>query len=123
MPMTNFDRDFARMFPEDDKALRLGELERRLADEVLKGDYTNISRDALEERMSDTESFWNALQSLVITYNTKPDEAKPKLDCLMGVISGLAFVVALDASPEIENKLLDLASEELAAEHFDRISS
>ena len=123
MPMTNFERDFARMFTESDRVERIMTLENKLADEVLKGNYTNVSRDALEERLADTESFWNGLQSLIIAYNTKPEMAKQKLDSLMGVISGLAFDVALDAVPAIDKNLIEQAKEDTAADIYDRMAS
>ena len=123
MPMTNFERDFARMFPESAKAERIMTLENKLANEVLSGNYTNITRDALEERLADTELFWNSLQALIVTYNTKPEAAKQKLDGLMGVISGLAFDVALDAAPTIDKNLIEQAKEDTAAEIYDRMAS
>ena len=114
MNMSIFEKDFARMFPESERAERIMTLENKLANEVLSGNYTNITRDALEERLADTESFWDALQSLVISYNTKPDSSKQKLDSLMGVISGLAFDVALDAAPGIEKSMMNQAAEDFA---------
>ena len=98
-------------------------LENKLADEVLKGNYTNVSRDALEERLADTELFWDGLQALIVTYNTKPEAAKQKLDGLMGVISGLAFDVALDAAPTVDKRLIEQAKEDHAAEIYDRMAS
>ena len=123
MNMSIFEKDFARMFPESAKAERIMTLENKLADEVLSGNYTNITRDALEERLADTESFWNGLQSLIIAYNTKPEAAKQKLDGLMGVISGLAFDVALDAAPTVDKRLIEQAKEDHAAEIYDRMAS
>ena len=123
MNMSIFEKDFARMFPESERAERIMTLENKLANEVLSGNYTNITRDALEERLADTESFWDALQSLVIAYNTKPDSSKQKLDSLMGVISGLAFDVALDAAPTIDKNLTEQAKEDIAAEIYDRMAS
>lgn len=123
MPMTNFERDFARMFPEAARVDRIMTLENQLANELLAGDYTNVSRDALEERLADTESFWNGLQALVAAYNTNPESAKQKLDGLMGVISGLAFDVALDAAPTIDKNLIEQAKEDHAAEIYDRMAS
>ena len=64
------------MFPEAARVERIMTLENKLADEVLKGNYTNVSRDALEERLADTDSFWNGLQALVVAYNTNPESAK-----------------------------------------------
>ena len=121
MPMTNFERDFALHFPESAMAERIITLENRLANEVLTGNYENLSLDSLQERLADTESFWDALQSLVIAYNTKPDSSKQKLDSLMGVISGLAFDVALDAAPTIDKNLIEQAKEDIAAEIYDRM--
>ena len=123
MNMSIFEKDFARMFPESAKAERIMTLENKLADEVLSGNYTNITRDALEERLADTESFWNGLQSLIIAYNTKPEAAKQKLNGLMGVISGLAFDVALDAAPTVDKRLIEQAKEDHAAEIYDRMAS
>ena len=123
MPMTNFERDFARMFTEAARAERIMTLENKLANEVLSGNYTNITRDALEERLADTELFWDGLQALIVTYNTKPEAAKQKLDSLMGVISGLAFDVALDAAPTIDKSLIEQAKEDTAAEIYDRMAS
>ena len=120
---TQFNRDFDRLFPESAKAERIMTLENKLADEVLSGNYTNITRNALEERLADTESFWNSLQALIIAYNTKPETAKQKLDSLMGVISGLAFDVALDAVPAIDKNLIEQAKEDTAAEIYDRMAS
>ena len=121
MNMDIFERDFARMFPES--AERIMTLENKLANEVLSGNYTNITRDALEERLADTELFWDGLQALIVTYNTKPEAAKQKLDGLMGVISGLAFDVALDAAPTIDKNLIEQAKEDHAADIYDRIAS
>ena len=121
MNMDIFERDFARMFPES--AERIMTLENKLANEVLSGNYTNITRDALEERLADTELFWDGLQALIVTYNTKPEAAKQKLDGLMGVISGLAFDVALDAAPTIDKNLIEQAKEYHAAEIYDRMAS
>ena len=123
MNMSIFEKDFARMFPESERTERIMTLENKLANEVLSGNYTNITRDALEERLADTESFWNSLQALIIAYNTKPETAKQKLDSLMGVISGLAFDVALDAAPTIDKSLIEQAKEEHAAEIYDRMAS
>ena len=114
MSMNNFEQDLVRMFPESDRAERIITLENRLANEVLTGNYENLSLDSLQERLADTESFWDALQSLVIAYNTKPDSSKQKLDSLMGVISGLAFDVALDAAPGIEKSMMNQAAEDFA---------
>ena len=121
MNMDIFERDFARMFPES--AERIMTLENKLANEVLSGNYTNITRDALEERLADTELFWDGLQALIVTYNTKPEAAKQKLDGLMGVISGLAFDVALDAAPTVDKRLIEQAKEDHAAEIYDRMAS
>ena len=123
MNMSIFEKDFARMFPESERTERIMTLENKLANEVLSGNYTNITRDALEERLADTESFWNSLQALIVTYNTKPETAKQKLDSLMGVISGLAFDVALDAAPTIDKSLIEQAKEDHAAEIYDRMAS
>ena len=123
MNMSIFEKDFARMFPESAKAERIMTLENKLANEVLSGNYTNITRDALEERLADTELFWDGLQALIVTYNTKPEAAKQKLDGLMGVISGLAFDVALDAAPTIDKNLIEQAKEDHAAEIYDRMAS
>ena len=121
MNMDIFERDFARMFPES--AERIMTLENKLANEVLSGNYTNITRDALEERLADTELFWDGLQALIVTYNAKPEAAKQKLDGLMGVISGLAFDVALDAAPTIDKNLIEQAKEDHAAEIYNRMAS
>ena len=123
MNMTTFEQDFARMFPESARAERIITLENQLANEVLTGNYENLSLDSLQERLADTESFWNALQSLVIAYNTKSDTSKQKLDSLMGVISGLAFDVALDAAPGIESSMVEQAKEDFAAYTYDRMAS
>lgn len=123
MNMSIFEKDFARMFHESAKAERIMTLENKLANEVLSGNYTNITRDALEERLADTELFWDGLQALIVTYNTKPEAAKQKLDGLMGVISGLAFDVALDAAPTIDKNLIEQAKEDHAAEIYDRMAS
>ena len=123
MNMSIFEKDFAMMFPASSKAERIMTLENKLANEVLSGNYTNITRDALEERLADTELFWDGLQALIVTYNTKPEAAKQKLDGLMGVISGLAFDVALDAAQTIDNNLIEQAKEEHAAEIYDRMAS
>ena len=123
MNMSIFEKDFARMFPESERTERIMTLENKLANEVLSGNYTNITRDALEERLADTELFWNSLQALIVTYNTKPEAAKQKLDGLMGVISGLAFDVALDAAPTIDKNLIEQAKEDHAAEIYDRMAS
>ena len=123
MNMSIFEKDFARMFHESAKAERIMTLENTLANEVLSGNYTNITRDALEERLADTELFWDGLQALIVTYNTKPEAAKQKLDSLMGVISGLAFDVALDAAPTIDKNLIEQAKEDHAAEIYDRMAS
>ena len=123
MSMNNFEQDLVRMFPESDRAERIITLENRLANEVLTGNYENLSLDSLQERLADTELFWDALQSLVIAYNTKPDSSKQKLDSLMGVISGLAFDVALDAAPGIESSMVEQAKEDTAAEIYDRMAS
>ena len=123
MNMSIFEKDFARMFPESAKAERIMTLENKLANEVLSGNYTNITRDALEERLADTELFWDGLQALIVTYNTKPEAAKQKLDGLMGVISGLAFDVALDAAPTVDKRLIEQAKEDHAAEIYDRMAS
>ena len=122
MNMSIFEKDFARMFPASSKAERIMTLENKLANEVLSGNYTNITRDALEERLTDTELFWDGLQALIVTYNTKPEAAKQKLDGLMGVISGLAFDVALDAAQTIDNNLIEQAKEDHAAEIYDRMA-
>ena len=121
--MTKFNRDFDRLFPEEKRLERVVTLENQLANELLAGDYTNVSRDALEERLADTELFWDGLQALIVTYNTKPEAAKQKLDGLMGVISGLAFDVALDAAPTIDKNLIEQAKEDHAAEIYDRMAS
>ena len=121
MNMDIFERDFARMLPES--AERIMTLENKLANEVLSGNYTNITRDALEERLADTELFWDGLQALIVTYNTKPEAAKQKLDGLMGVISGLAFDVALDAAPTVDKQMIEQAKEDTAAEIYDRMAS
>ena len=123
MNMSIFEKDFARMFPESERTERIITLENKLANEVLSGNYTNITRDALEERLADTELFWNSLQALIVTYNTKPEAAKQKLDSLMGVISGLAFDVALDAAPTVDKRLIEQAKEDHAAEIYDRMAS
>ena len=123
MNMSIFEKDFARMFPESERTERIMTLENKLANEVLSGNYTNITRDALEERLADTESFWKGLQSLIIAYNTKPETAKQKLDSLMGVVSGLAFDVALDAAPTVDKNLIEQAKEDTAAEIYDRMAS
>ena len=123
MNMSIFEKDFARMFPESERTERIMTLENKLANEVLSGNYTNITRDALEERLADTELFWDGLQALIVTYNTKPEAAKQKLDSLMGVISGLAFDVALDAAPTIDKNLIEQAKEDHAAEIYDRMAS
>ena len=123
MNMSIFEKDFARMFPESERTERIMMLENKLSNEVLSGNYTNITRDALEERLADTESFWNSLQALIIAYNTKPETAKQKMDSLMGVISGLAFDVALDAAPAIDKSLIEQAKEAAAAEIYDRMAS
>ena len=123
MNMSIFEKDFARMFPESERTERIITLENKLANEVLSGNYTNITRDALEERLADTELFWDGLQALIVTYNTKPEAAKQKLDGLMGVISGLAFDVALDAAPTIDKNLIEQAKEDHAAEIYDRMAS
>jgi hypothetical protein len=123
MNMSIFEKDFARMFPASSKAERIMTLENKLANEVLSGNYTNITRDALEERLTDTELFWDGLQALIVTYNTKPEAAKQKLDGLMGVISGLAFDVALDAAPTVDKRLIEQAKEDHAAEIYDRVAS
>ena len=123
MNMSIFEKDFARMFPESERTERIITLENKLANEVLSGNYTNITRDALEERLADTESFWNSLQALVVAYKTKPEKAKQKLDSLMGVVSGLAFDVALDAVPAIDKNLIEQAKEDTAAEIYDRMAS
>ena len=123
MNMSIFEKDFARMFPESERTERIMTLENKLANEVLSGNYTNITRDALEERLADTESFWNSLQALIIAYKTKPETAKQKMDSLMGVISGLAFDVALDAAPTVDKRLIEQAKEDHAAEIYDRMAS
>ena len=123
MNMSMFEKDFAMKFPASAKAERIMTLENKLANEVLSGNYTNITRDALEERLADTELFWDGLQALIVTYNTKPEAAKQKLDGLMGVISGLAFDVALDAAPTIDKNLIEQAKEDHAAEIYDRMAS
>lgn len=123
MNMSIFEKDFAMMFPESERAERIMTLENKLANEVLSGNYTNITRDALEERLADTELFWDGLQALIVTYNTKPEAAKQKLDGLMGVISGLAFDVALDAAPTVDKRLIEQAKEDHAAEIYDRMAS
>ena len=123
MNMSVFEKDFARMFPASSRAERIMTLENKLADEVLKGNYTNVSRDALEERLADTESFWNGLQALVVAYNTNPESAKQKLDSFMGVVSGLAYDVALDVAQTIDKKLIEQAKEDHAADIYDRIAS
>ena len=123
MNMSIFEKDFARMFPESERTERIITLENKLANEVLSGNYTNVSRDALEERLADTDSFWNGLQALVVAYNTNPESAKQKLDSLMGVISGLAFDVALDAALAIDKSLIEQAKEDTAAEIYDRMAS
>ena len=123
MNMSIFEKDFDRMFPESERTERIMTLENKLANEVLSGNYTNITRDALEERLADTELFWDGLQALIVTYNTKPEAAKQKLDGLMGVISGLAFDVALDAAPTIDKNLIEQAKEDHAAEIYDRMAS
>ena len=120
---TQFNRDFDRLFPESAKAERIMTLENKLANEVLVGNYTHISRDALEERLADAESFWSSLQALVIAYNAKPETAKQKLDDLMGVISGLAFDVALDVAPTVDAQLIEQAKEDRAADIYDRTAS
>ena len=123
MNMSIFEKDFDMMFPESERTERIMTLENKLANEVLSGNYTNITRDALEERLADTDSFWNSLQALIVTYNTKPEAAKQKLDGLMGVISGLAFDVALDAAQTIDKNLIEQAKEDTAAEIYDRMAS
>ena len=123
MNMSIFEKDFDMMFPESERTERIMTLENKLANEVLSGNYTNITRDALEERLADTDSFWNSLQALIVTYNTKPEAAKQKLDGLMGVISGLAFDVALDAAQTIDKNLIEQAKEDHAAEIYDRMAS
>lgn len=123
MNMSIFEKDFARMFPESERTERIITLGNKLANEVLSGNYTNITRDALEERLADTELFWNSLQALIIAYKTKPETAKQRLDSLMGVISGLAFDVALDAVPAIDKNLIEQAKEDTAAEIYDRMAS
>lgn len=123
MPMTNFERDFALHFPESARAERIITLENRLANEVLTGNYENLSLDSLQERLADTESFWNALQSLIVAYNTKSDTSKQKLDSLMGVISGLAFDVALDATPSVDGAMVEQAKEDFAADSYDRMTA
>ena len=123
MNMSIFEKEFAMMFPESAKAERIMTLENTLSNEVLSGNYTNITRDALEERLADTDSFWNSLQALIVTYNTKPEAAKQKLDSLMGVVSGLAFDVALDAAQTIDKSLIEQAKEDHAAEIYDRMAS
>ena len=121
--MTKFNRDFDRLFPEEKRLERVVTLENQLANELLAGDYTNVSRDALEERLADTESFWNGLQALVVAYNTNPESAKQKLDSFMGVVSGLAYDVALDVAPTIDKKLIEQAKEDHAADIYDRMAS
>ena len=123
MNMSIFEKDFAMMFPASSKAERIMTLENKLANEVLSGNYTNITRDALEERLADTELFWDGLQALIVTYNTKPEAAKQKLDGLMGVISGLAFDVALDAAPTVDKQMIEQAKEDRSAEIYDRMAS
>ena len=123
MNMSIFEKDFARMFPESERTERIMTLENKLANEVLSGNYTNITRDALEERLADTESFWNSLQALIIAYKTKPETAKQKMDSLMGVISGLAFDVALDAAPTVDKQMIEQAKEDRSAEIYDRMAS
>ena len=123
MNMSIFEKDFARMFPESERTERIMTLENKLANEVLSGNYTNITRDALEERLADTESFWNSLQARIIAYNTKHETAKQKMDSFMGVVSGLAFDVALDAVPAIDKNLIEQAKEDHAAEIYDRMAS
>ena len=120
---SQFNRDFDRLFPEEKRLERVVTLENQLANELLAGDYTNVSRDALEERLADTESFWNGLQALVVAYNTNPESAKQNLDSFMGVVSGLAYDVALDVAPTIDKKLIEQAKEDHAADIYDRMAS
>lgn len=107
--MTQFNRDFDRLFPESQRLERVVTLENQLANELLSGDYTNVPLSSLQERLADTESFWTSLQALVIAYNAKPEETQQKVAGLMGVIQGLAYDVALDAAPTVEEKLIDEA--------------
>lgn len=114
---------FDRLFPEDTKEERIIKLKNTLSNEVLTGDYTNIPLDSLQERLADTESFWNGLQALVIAYHTKHDSVKQKLDSFMGVVHGLADDVAYDSAPVIEKLMIDRAEEEQAADIYDRMAS
>lgn len=115
MPMTNFERDFSRMFPENTRIERAVTLKNQLAANLLRGDYSQIPLDSLQERLANTESFWSALEKLVIAYNTNPESAKTPLDSFMGVIHGLADDVALDSAPVVEKLMLNQAQEDFAA--------
>ena len=114
MPMTNFERDFARMFPESAKADRALMLRDQLTANLLRGEYSQISLDSLPERLADTESFWSALEKLVVEYNTDPESAKQHLGNFMVVIQVLAEQVALDSAPVIEKLMMNQAAEDFA---------
>ena len=115
MPMTNFERDFARIVNERAKIERAVTLKNQLAANLLRGDYSQIPLDSLQERLADTESFWVALEKLVINYNTNPESAKQTLGEFVAVVQVLAEAVALDSTPVIEKLMLNQAQEDFAA--------
>ena len=99
--MTNFERDFSRLFPESQRLERVVTLENQLANELLAGDYTHIPLNSLQERLADSVLFWSVLEQLVIGHTTKASDAEQRLGALMGVVQGLAYDLALDKAPEV----------------------
>ena len=85
MNMSIFEKDFAMMFPESAKAERIMTMENKLANEVLSGNYTNITRDALEERLADTELFWDSYRALCEAYH-KPQKNQIEIESLLNVL-------------------------------------
>lgn len=108
--------------PEDRREIREAAEERyletrklELTNAVLSGDNSVISRDAVFERLSDNDAFWNALVDAYIAYFTNPDNAKliliphsrellSSLYSVMGQIRGAIIQISEDVAKTEANE-------------------
>lgn len=88
MPMTNFERDFARMFPESAKTPD------SLINAVACGNYSAVSKDDIESSMTKSEVVAGLISQLSEAYE---NGASPiVINDLVGVIAKVRKVIISD---------------------------
>lgn len=88
-----------------------------LATQALRGEFNYIDADSFTERLSDSDEFWRAILVLIKSLSTKGLAHQwNELSTLSGVVSGIAFNLAVDSAPQVIKKLNDQYETEQAIE-------